>query len=265
MKKRLLFACALVLMTGLVTGCKKDDIKLDLDNVEKEIANLKGSEFDRFAAEEIIKGDKENLEGVFSYDFKKTLKLSLTDEDLEEYSVGYDKKSKESYFLVKPMEGKEEDVKKAIDEYYSNNKITDYTYEKVGSYLIYINTDNAKDVIKDVKNAKTTVFGSLLKLDNTLLKDQIGIDEEDVSEYLVMLPEVITSSSSYVIVKPVKGKEKTVKEKLDKYMNDQEEMWKLYLEDQYELVKNRAFEEYGDYLIYVISPDNDLVLSTIKK
>ena len=36
-------------------------------------------------------------------------------------------------------------------------------------------------------------------------------------------------------------------------MTNLEEQWSTYLPDQYELVKNRLEEKYGDYLIYIIS------------
>lgn len=38
-----------------------------------------------------------------------------------------------------------------------------------------------------------------------------------------------------------------------------------YLPEQYELVKNRLEKEYGDYLIYIVSSNNDLVFETIKQ
>ena len=47
-------------------------------------------------------------------------------------------------------------------------------------------------------------------------------------------------------------------------MDNLEEQWSTYLPDQYELVENRLEEEYGEYLIYIISNDNELVLKTIK-
>ena len=47
-------------------------------------------------------------------------------------------------------------------------------------------------------------------------------------------------------------------------MTNVENQWATYLPDQYELVKNRLEEEYGDYLIYIISIDIELVLKTIK-
>lgn len=62
----------------------------------------------------------------------------------------------------------------------------------------------------------------------------------------------------------LKEKKDVVKEKLDTYMTNLEEQWKTYLPDQYELVKNRLVKEYGDYLIYIVSSDNEAVFNEIK-
>ena len=67
-----------------------------------------------------------------------------------------------------------------------------------------------------------------------------------------------------MVVKPAEGKYETVRSGLDEYIKKQEELWNTYLPDQYELVKNRLVVEEGDYLIYIISEDNNSVLEAIK-
>lgn len=265
MKKKVLFVCALVLMAGLAVGCKKsEDVKLDLASIEKDIAAIKGSNFDRFAATDLINTKVSDLEEVYDFDFKKTFGITVDTESIEEYAVGYNKKTKESYMLIKPMSDKKEDVKKAIENYYTKNKIENVASKEIDEFLVYLAFEGSEDTLKEVEKCKASIYGGLLKVDKELLKAQFDIEESDVEEYLIMIPQMITSSSSYMVVKPASGKKDTVKEKLDKYFSDQEEMWKTYLQDQYELVKNRTFEEYGDYLIYIVSSDNELILKTIK-
>ena len=103
-----------------------------------------------------------------------------------------------------------------------------------------------------------------MEVKDEMLSTQFGIEKEMVEEYLIKMPMMITSSNTYIIVKPAEGKEKEVKEKLDTYMVNLEEQWKTYLPDQYELVKNRLFKDYGDYLIYIVSSDNEAVFNEIK-
>ena len=47
-------------------------------------------------------------------------------------------------------------------------------------------------------------------------------------------------------------------------MAELEKQWKNYLPDQYDLVKNRKVEKFGDYLIYIISNDNEAVYKKIE-
>ena len=48
-------------------------------------------------------------------------------------------------------------------------------------------------------------------------------------------------------------------------MKKLETQWETYLPDQYELVKNRKEVKIGDYLVYIVSNNNDLVFDTISK
>ena len=47
-------------------------------------------------------------------------------------------------------------------------------------------------------------------------------------------------------------------------MTASENQWEHYIPEQYELVKNRKVEKIGDYLVYIVSTDNNLVFNTIQ-
>ena len=72
------------------------------------------------------------------------------------------------------------------------------------------------------------------------------------------------SSVTYMIVKPAEGKEEVIKTALDEHMTRLETTYEFYIPGQFELVKNRKVEKIGEYLIYIVSTDNDLVFNTIK-
>ena len=96
------------------------------------------------------------------------------------------------------------------------------------------------------------------------IEDVLGIKKEQVEEFAMATPMMIVRSDTYIIVKPSEGNKKAVKEKIDEYMANLETQWETYLPAQYELVKNRLEKELGDYLVYIVSIDNDLVYKTIK-
>ena len=122
-----------------------------------------------------------------------------------------------------------------------------------------------KELYNKLKTLSWNSGESVAKITSKILEEALtGVKVDDVDEFLVK-NSVMTQASSYFILKPTEGKKDAVKDAMDKYMETLEENWKTYLPDQYELVKNRLEEEYGDYLVYIISTDNELVYKTIKK
>lgn len=264
MKKILL--CLTVLFTAiLLTGCGKEKVSLNLKDLSSKIDNLKEEEFSRLSASYMLDEKIAGLESVYDFDFQE--KFGINKENIESYSVSINESTKDMYFIVKPLDGKKNTVKEEIDKYIETLDDTakgKLTYEEYQGYLIYIIAENSKSLMNDAKKSTDNVFGSLQEVNDDLLSQQFGIEKEDVDEYLIKTPMMITSSNSYIIVKPADGKKEEVKNKLDEYMKNLEEQWKTYLPTQYELVKNRLEEEYGDYLIYIISSNNKLVFDTIK-
>ncbi len=261
MKKILI--CLTIICLFLLTGCG-NKFELDLKKIDENITSLKSDEFARVDAASILSENISDLEDV--YNIKKTFDIDLDDSDYEVANVATNKKKTAMYFIVKPLEGKKEEVKNAIDKYVNSLKKevkSKLTYEEYQDHLIYIIADNSKELLTKVKDCKSNVFNNLIDVDD--LKQTFDIDDKLVSTYLAKVPMMVINSNSVIILKPEKGKTKEVKEKMNTYMEKLEEQWKTYLPDQYELVKNRLEEEYGDYLIYIISKDNDKVFNIIKE
>jgi len=79
----------------------------------------------------------------------------------------------------------------------------------------------------------------------------------------MQIPMMIINSNTYIVVKPAEGKKESVKKTIDNYMTNLENQWATYLPEQYELIKNRMEKEYGDYLIYIATTDNEKVYNAI--
>lgn len=273
MKKIVL--CLTLIMTAIVlTACGKENVSLNLEDLSSKLDNLKGEEFDRFTAANIINEKIEGLKEIYDYEYDFKENFGLNSEDIEFYTIAMNENNMDMYLFIQPLEDKKSDVKLALDNYFSelekneNQEIADKaknkSYTQIGSYLIYIMTDNSADILNSIKDAKENVFGALMEVNDETLESQFNINKSDVKEYLIKVPMMITSSNSYIIIKPADGKKDEIKEKMDEYMTKLEKQWETYLPIQHELVKNRLEKEYGDYLIYIISSDNDLVFETIK-
>ena len=246
----------------ILTGC--GNVNLDLVKVSENLDNLTTDNFDLFTAVENIEMNSSyfgELISVYDYDLED---MGINNEIVENMAFRLDSESNPAYIIIKPVDEKKEELKKQVDKYLASfNNLNKLESEHEG-YLIYLFSDKNEEILKTIKNSKKKVFGMLINVENSDLEALTGVDPDDLDEFLVK-NSVMTQSSSYYILKPKEGKEDKVEDAMEDYMDNLEEQWETYLPDQYELVKNRLEEEYGDYLIYIISNDNQLVYKTIKK
>lgn len=135
--------------------------------------------------------------------------------------------------------------------------------EEINGYLVYVASDDNDSVISKVKESKAPLFSMLEEIPSETINDLLNITSLDYEEISMGIPAILVKSNMYIVVKPKEGKEETIKTAIDDYMTSLENQWKNYLPDQYELVKNRKEGKIGDYLVYIISDDNDLVFNTI--
>ena len=232
----------------------------DLSYVEMNVNDLDDPVFDDFMS-------------LYSFDLDTM--MNVNSDYIEEMSGGkeLDDDSIEMYLVIKPVKDKKSALKKDLDAYFSNLKLSvsdenkklldEMKYEEHEGHMIYIVSSDSDKILKRIKDSKPYLYGMMVELNDETLESLLKVNPEDLEEYLVQLP-MITQSSTYMILKPVEGKKNEVKEKLDKYFDEQEEQWKTYLPDQYEIIKNRTYKEIGDYIIYVASSDNDKVIETIE-
>lgn len=261
-----------LLLVGLllITGCGKSNVNLDLDKISKELDNLTSDGFYLQGVYSLIdeKDYFENLEDIYEYDFEKV--FGLTAENIgDEYLARINKSNNTMLLIFKPLQNKDK-IKEEMDAYFksieSTNTLVKTRLEtEYEGYLIYIVSNDNNKVLETIKSSKSSTFNNLVPVEGEMVESTLGIKEDTYSEILMKVPMMIVQSNMYIIIKPEDGKKEDVKKAIDKYMTNLEEQWKTYLPDQYELVKNRKYEEYGGYLIYIVSSDNDKVFETIKK
>ncbi len=256
--KKILIAFGLTIMLTL-TGCQSN-VVLDLGAIGVELDQLQDGKFSIHAINVDGLEAYEGLEYVYDYDFEEVFGLDNT--LISEYSVQYNEDNGQLLAVLKANDGELETIKEQMDSFVKD--LENVSYEEYQGYLIYVSSlDNTK-VMESIKKSSNPVFNNLLEIPISDIETMIGVDPSNVAEILVKVPMMMTQSSMYIIVKPLDGQEDVVKEQLDAYMTRLEEQWVTYLPDQYELVKNRKEETLGDYLIYIISSDNELVFENIK-
>ena len=276
--KKNIFILLLITFALLISGCTKSNKNYDLMEINKELAELSTGKFNMFGVESLI--DKKNyfegLTEIQPYDNYYKNNIKVDSDNFDKYIMRLNPDNKQLYFIILPKEGTKETIKKEFKAYFEElenkstgdikNNISNRLEEEYEDYLIYIVSDeNNEDIFKLMKSSENLIFNNIISLeDKDSIKNQFDIDVNDLEEYLFALPSFITQSNSYIIVKPKKDKYVEVKKALDTYMTKYEEQWKVYLQDQYVLVRDRLFKDDSGYLIYIISTDNDKVFDVIK-
>lgn len=116
----------------------------------------------------------------------------------------------------------------------------------------------------DKKLAETDLFSETEKIDLEYLEDKYGLISEGIVDYSVYMARASMSSSMYAIFKVENDEVKSNIE--SNFINKYTDSWTVNVYDAHEanLVNNMYSEKYQDYLIYIISEDNDKVLNIIK-
>lgn len=260
----------------ILTGCGNSNVaELDMDKIKTNLENLKGDGFDIYTAEEEVRNSGianfDMLETLYDFDFQE---FGINPENITEYRFNMDKLNKDLWIVFLPVEGKEDTVKTETEAYIQKlisdetdatikQKLENYSFEEIDGYLVWVVSEDNNRILELTKNARANILPMMMDITSEMLQDSIGLDPASVTEFAIKTPALITSSTTYMVVKPADGKKNEVKEALDNYMVALEEQWSTYLPEQYELVKNRLYKEYGDYLIYIVSSNNDLVYNTI--
>lgn len=245
----------------MLTGCGKENVKLDLTNMYSNLNSLTSSQMDISAINvDEMKEFKEELEFIYSFDFEKILGLDVSLIDENEYKVYYNSKTKQILAILKPLDGNKDKVKSQLNSFMSKLNAKE---EEINGYLVYVASNDNDSVISKVKESKAPLFSMLDEVPSETINDLLNIISDDYEEISMGMPSIVVKSNMYIVVKPNEGKEEVVKAAINNYMASLENQWKNYLPDQYELVKNRKEGKIGDYLVYIISDDNDLVFNAI--
>jgi len=258
----------------LLTGCGK--VNLDLGKVKTSIEELQDEKIDVSLVYGEVNMNEKYQELEYVYNESDYKKFGFNMSDLEEYSFAYNKENKDFYIVFKTKTNKEKDVKNSIEAFVNKlktnetndeirNKLDNYELKEKDGCIIAVAVSDNEELLKIIESCKNPIFANVMDVPVESIEDILEIKQDQVEEFLMGIPMMVVKSNTYIIVKPSEGNKTVVKEKIEQYLTNLEKQWETYLPDQYELVKNRLEKELGDYLIYVVSIDNDLVYETIKE
>ncbi len=273
MKKGIIILSVVVLIVillgaGIYMLSNNKNVNLDLTKASTTLMELESENIDRFVAEqkvsELANESINNMMYVYDYEISDSgIDFSL----IEEYTIKKNDETKEIFAMIKPVEGKMEEVKTTFTKYAESiSGAEKLEVKEIGDYIAFIGTSINSQVFEAAKSAYAPIFSGIQPLEKEGAIQVLGLNGEDVSEAMMLQSMLIVNSTTVVVVKPAEGQEEAVKAKIDEYFMNSEEQWKTYLVDQYEIIKNRKVEEFGDYLIYIATDgQNDKVYETITK
>ena len=115
--------------------------------------------------------------------------------------------------------------------------------------------------IEEVTNLDPTKMEEITKED---LVNDFKLDESWIEDYIGEKQYLNISASMYVIVKTTEGNAENVVNAFKEYGVSYDEMWKDYLAEEYELVKNRSIGAKGNYAYFIVSDYANEIVDLIK-
>ena len=241
--------------------------KIDIESVEDDIDTLKTLSLNLDSIDDIINSTNAftSLKNYDRYDFDNVFKLN--GDYVEEFALKYNESKKQLLFIIKPTNNNYDNVVNTINDFLKENKITNYTQFDYDGYIIYIKSKNEESDIKvksKIMQTTKNVFTLLLNLKKDDIESTLKIPSSLYSEAVVKVARLKSDTCGYAIIKPTNLHNKNkIMSLMDEYYKSLEDKWADNKENL-NLVKNRYFEEYEGYLIYIISNNNKLVMELIK-
>lgn len=140
----------------------------------------------------------------------------------------------------------------------------------VCAYIFLSNKGEVKTIDIDAAGqtlANSSPFNEMSTIDITTeqLNSSYGINIENVDKVIGKMPMMNVQASMYVLIQAKDGTVETVKAELDKYAQQYEEQWSMYLPEQYELVQNRKMGTVGNTIYMIVAENAETLEQEITK
>ena len=115
--------------------------------------------------------------------------------------------------------------------------------------------------IEEVTNLDSTKMQQITAED---LVNDFKLDPSWIEQYIGENPFLNITSSMFVIVKVTDSNVENVLNAFEEYGKSYDELWKDYLAEEYELVKNRSIGAKGNYAYFIVSDYAKEIVDLIK-
>lgn len=271
MYKRIIVILSFLLM---LTGCGVKEKELDFKKLTVALNQLTLEKMDYQNLPQVL---EEDLDTLTIYTSQEILDKLGIDEDMYQNIFFCESKEEvEAYLVIEPKTNEKELVEQKIKEYWET-KIEEMENEEekqayqtrleqsYGNHLIYIVGNNVTKKLDKIKDTKQKIFPSMISLERDDMEKVLGLNPSKLEAYTCAVTDKLDTVTQYMIVKYKKNEETSIRQNMHDYFENLENEWKEKDTKQFELLKNRMEKQLGDYLIYLVSEDNDMAYKTIQE
>ena len=126
--------------------------------------------------------------------------------------------------------------------------------------------DTAKEKIADLTfNNSEFKFDDSENINNMDALSVYGVDLTLLNDYLFYLSSDVVDPSMYLVVNSSEENKSVVKYQIEELFNKYYNSYNNYYPKEAKMIEDRLEKEYEDYLIYIVSYDNDKVYQAIEE
>lgn len=126
-----------------------------------------------------------------------------------------------------------------------------------------LNLDKIKEKLETLEDNGSLVFNNNTYYDLDKVTRKYDVDTSEIDKYIISMHTNESNSNLYIIASYKNNKNK-LKEELDKLIDLEKQSFSNgYFPLEYKKVEDYYYKEYGKYLIYIVSDNNELVYQKI--
>lgn len=256
----------------ILTGCGTKEKKLELNKINRELKELTQQQMDYNNLTQVV---EEKLDTVIIYEKEEIIdQIGLDETMYENIFFCESKEGIEIYLIVQPKENKKDMVIELIQQYFeaklqgTENEEEKQIYQNrveqsYGNNLIYLVGTNLKEKLNKIKEIKEKIFPDMLVLTKEDLETDVHLNMDDIEAYTFAVTDKLNRVEQYIILKY--KEETSVRKSMHDYFEQLENEWKEKDNIKYQMLKNRMEKQLGNYLIYLVSTDNQTAYKIIEQ
>lgn len=172
----------------------------------------------------------------------------------------------ELYMVLEVKDGMHDDAIDALDNFFDNleyyqDEVSNMIKTTIDDYIVYIMADNAEQILNLIMGSNPKLFSNYISLEKEQFENKYGVEASMIDQLFVKVPYMSTTESTLIIIKAESGQSSKIKSLLDTYFSDIENQ--VNYVDYKALLSNRLYKRIGNYLIYIITTDNEKVYDII--